>query len=280
MREPLREIARGIGFTEGPVWLGGGRIAVTSTSRGEIVTLMLDATPDTAVESRVETGGGPNGIARFPDGRLAVLQNATFRSRSTRPVVSGIQLIADGRVTAVDIPDSAAPNDGAFDRNGALWYTDPGRDDARHLGPRTRRWDPASGEVSTVADDVAFPNGIAFSPAGDELYLADSHGHRIVRYSVHGDALASPTTFADIPGTEPDGIAFDRAGNLYIAAFGSDEVVVLDPSGAVTQRIPTGEGSRPTNLCFAGESLETLVVTLASGGRVVALDDAFEGLEL
>ena len=280
MSTTFREIARGIGFTEGPVWLGDGRLVVTSTSRGQIVELRLDATPDTEAERWIETGGGPNGLTRMPDGRIAVLQNAAFRTRSTRPVTSGIQLVDGDDVLDLDVPDSVAPNDGAVGPDGALWYTDPGVDADRGLGPRVRRWDPATGAVSTVAEGIAFPNGLAFTADGGALLVADSHGHAVVRLAVDGSGLGAAEPFADIPGTEPDGIAFDTVGNLYVAAFASDEVVVIDAAGTVVDRIPTGEGSRPTNLCFAGDDLRTLVVTLASGGRVVAFDDVAEGLAL
>ncbi|NYE18411.1 SMP-30/gluconolactonase/LRE family protein [Microbacterium immunditiarum] len=276
----FREIARGIGFTEGPVWLGGGRLAVTSTSRGQVATLALDGTPDTSIQRWVETGGGPNGLALARDGRLAVLQNATFRTRSTRPVASGIQVVDGDEVIDLAIPASVAPNDGAYGPDGALWFTDPGTDEERGLTPRVRRWEPATGDVATVAEGIAFPNGLAFSADASELFVADSQGHCIVRHPVRGATLGESETFAAIPGTEPDGIAFDTGGNLYVAAFASDEVVVIDPMGSVVRRLPTGEGSRPTNLCFAGDDLRTLVVTLASGGRVVAFDDLAQGLPL
>lgn len=280
MATSFREIARGIGFTEGPVWLGEGRLAVTSMSRGQIVTLTLDGTPDTSVERTVETGGGPNGLALGRDGRLAVLQNAQFRTRSLRPVSAGIQVVDGDVVTDLVIPASVAPNDGTYGPDGALWYTDPGTDVERGLAPRVRRWDPATDDVTTVAEGIAFPNGLAFDADASALFVADSHGDRIVRLPREGATLGDAETFAEIPGTEPDGIAFDAGGNLYVAAFASDEVVVIDPTGSVADRLPTGEGSRPTNLCFAGDDLRTLVVTLASGGRVVAVDDLADGLAL
>ena len=280
MSTPFREIARGIGFTEGPVWLGAGEVAVTSMSRGMVAVLDLQAGSAADPLRWIETGGGPNGLARDASGRLAVMQNATFRTRSERPVTAGLQFIDGAAVRDVDVPESVAPNDGAYGPDGALWYTDPGTDPERELGPRIRRWDPVTGEVTTVAEQVPFPNGLAFTADGGRLLVADSHGHSLLAFDVDGVTLGEPELFCDLPGTEPDGIALDVHGNVYVAAFGSDEVVVVDPAGGVTERIPTGEGSRPTNLCFAGPDLATLVVTLASGGRVVALDDRFEGLPL
>lgn len=271
-----REIARNIGFTEGPLWLGDGRIAVTATSRGLVTTVALAG----GVLGSVECGGGPNGLARDAAGRIHVAQNPTFRTRSLRPAAAGIQVIEDDAVHDVPLPESVAPNDCAFGPDGALWFTDPGRDDARGLSPRIRRWMPGDAVASTVADGLPFPNGLAFSADGATLYVADSRQDRLLAYPVDGPSLGSPAVVAELPGSEPDGIALDRAGAIYVAAFGSHEVIVVEPGGDVIERIPMGDGASPTNLCFAGGRLDTLVVTLARGGRVVAVDGGFEGLPL
>lgn len=282
MDTAFREVAVGIGFTEGPVWLGDDRIVVTSMSRGLVTELFLGVPPEQQGLRSWETGGGPNGIALDPAGRMVVVQNGGrgFASRSSRKVVPGIQLIDGDRVLDVDVPESVAPNDCAFGPDGALWFTDPGTDEALGLGPRIRRWNPVDGTVATLDESLRFPNGLAFSADGSRLYVADSHRHTIDRFDVSGGILVPAGVFAEIPGTGPDGIAFDTAGNLYVAAFDSNDVVVLDADGSVLERLPTGDGSRPTNLCFAGEGLTTLVVTLASGGRVVAVDREIGGIAL
>ena len=48
-------------------------------------------------------------------------------------------------------------------------------------------------------------------------------------------------------------------------------MLVLAPDSTVDERVEL-PGIRPTNLCFAGPELATLVVTCASGSNVVALD--------
>ncbi|GGL94703.1 SMP-30/gluconolactonase/LRE family protein [Nakamurella endophytica] len=281
MQPAFRILATRIGFPEGPVWLPDGRLLVTSMSRGLVYSIdPAAADPSTAVLGQVETGGGPNGLAADGAGRVYVAQNenATMQSPSPRPVQAGLQIIDGDEVTDVPLPDSHAPNDLVVGPDGALWFTDPGtsrRPSA--FPPRVRRWEPETGRVTTVSDDLLFPNGLAFPADGSALFVADSRRHEIVRFRRDGDRLVDRSVFARVDGAGPDGVAFDRDGRLYIAAFESDDVVVLDTDGTVADRLSTGERSRPTNVCFAGDGLTTLVVTLAVGGRVVAMD-GFSGL--
>jgi gluconolactonase len=75
-------------------------------------------------------------------------------------------------------------------------------------------------------------------------------------------------------------LALDAAGHLLIAATTAGAVAVVDPGGREVERIDTGPGSMPTNLCFGGPDLSTLFVTVAKGGRVLAYRRDVGGLPL
>lgn len=274
------EVVRGIGFTEGPLWMPDGTLLVTSMSRGLLYRLRLDDSSDPVVAT-YETGGGPNGLALHPDGSVVIAQNGStaFASRSERPALPGIQVLVDGTVHDVLTTDCAAPNDLLIAPDGSVWFTDPGSSAAVGFAPCVRRYDLASGTLDTLVSEVQFPNGLALGTDGT-FYLADSITHEILAFGVAPEGLVDRSVFGVAAHGGPDGIAFDADGNLYVAAFESNEVVVLDSSGHVARRIPTGEGSRPTNLCFAGPELDQLVVTLASGGRVIVLDERIPGRSL
>jgi gluconolactonase len=67
--------------------------------------------------------------------------------------------------------------------------------------------------------------------------------------------------FAFLPGGEgPDGMAFDEAGNLYVAHYGGGKVAVFAPSGEMTEEIPV-PGANVTNVAFGGRDRRTLVIT-------------------
>jgi gluconolactonase len=280
MTGDMREIVTGIGFTEGPVWTARQTLVVTSVSRGCLYELDPFGDAECVIRRQIETGGGPNGLAVDAAGRMYVAQNggAGFPSRSPRPVSAGLQLVDGDVVVDVAIPHALAPNDCAIGPDGALWFTDPGRDSAS--GPRVLRWERDSDRVDVVADDLEFPNGLAFSSDGASLYIADSLRHEIVRYELSDRSLDRHSVFASVPGAGPDGMAFDQQSRLYVAAFELDAVLVLDDAGRTSHRLATGPHSRPTNLCFYGSAREHLAVTLASGGRVVTFRAPDPGLAL
>lgn len=267
----VRTLATEIGFTEGPIYLPTNEILVTSMSRGLVYRVSLDGAPP---EVAAETGGGPNGLAPGPGGVVFVAQNgnATMQSRSPRPVKPGIQTIRGSDVEDTLVTGCAAPNDLVYGPDGLLWFTDPGQPT-----PCVRTLDPESGRLDVAIDGIGFPNGLAFGLDPDELYVADSGSGDILRFRRTGGSIGGREVFAKMPGGSPDGIAFDADGNLYVAAFEADQVVVLHPTGAQAAVLPTGERSRPTNVCFAGADLSVLVVTAASGGRVLALEGTFRG---
>ncbi len=270
-------LAAGVGFTEGPVWTDGS-LYVTSLSRGQVLHVELpDVTvPPSAVSApRVagSTGGGPNGLVAHPDGSLWVAQNGRARSGTTVP--PGIQRL-DPRTGAVtDVVGGAplcAPNDLAWGPDGRLFFTDPRGDPVADPPPAAvRALDHRTGEVTTVADGIRYPNGLAFDPLTGDLVVAESATHRLLRYHLADDGTLRPIGVLadDLPG-QPDGLAYDEAGRLHVAATTADALLVLDPGGRTVARLPLPAPAMVTNVCFAGPDLRTLVVTAAKGGRVFA----------
>jgi sugar lactone lactonase YvrE len=56
------------------------------------------------------------------------------------------------------------------------------------------------GNVGQVADDLAFPNGMAISPDGGTLIVAESYGNRLTAYDISSDGgLASRRVWAETP---------------------------------------------------------------------------------
>jgi gluconolactonase len=107
-------LAEGLGFTEGPVWLDDHRIALTSISHGCVY--IVD--PSGGATERIETGGGPNGLARGAHGTLYVAQNGGVFGASG-PAQPGVQVITDGRVEYL-VAGMGAPNDLMFGPDGRL----------------------------------------------------------------------------------------------------------------------------------------------------------------
>jgi gluconolactonase len=164
-----------------------------------------------------------------------------------------------------------APNDLVLDTKGRIYFSDP-----RYLGTEPRelehravyRVDP-DGKVTEVTHDVEKPNGIALSPDGKTLYLADHNNGtdrigdpdakeppklgamKIYGFPLGADGLVSGprktlVDFGDTPGC--DGMTVDSKGNIYLTARSPKRpgVKVIDPSGKEVAFIATGEPDQPS----------------------------------
>ena len=182
--------------------------------------------------------------------------------------------------TASDKGPLKGPNDLVFDAGGNLYFTDPtGSNVERPIGC-VYRIDGNTHQVTCAAEGLAFPNGLAFSADGRWLYLNESSPQRVLRLRVHPDgALGKPEVFIDLPGGEPDGMAFDTEGKLYVAHFGGSAVIVISPDGKIVRRISL-PGKQVTNVEFAGMDLKTLYITECETNAVYSIPVSAPGLPL
>ncbi|MCU1578075.1 MAG: hypothetical protein JWP19_279 [Rhodoglobus sp.] len=276
--QAVRELAAGQGFVEGPVAMGDS-VAFVSINRGTILSSALDGSGTVLL---AEVGGGPNGMALGPDGALWIAQNGgRVMEPKSFAADPGIMRLVDGEVVASGSQLVNAPNDCAFGPDGRLWFTDPyGRLQPAVDEPRGRvlALDIATGEYEVIAEGLKHPNGLCFDAAGDVLYINDTNDRTISRIERDGTGWTAPVLHAELPQGQPDGMAFDSDGALWVAATTAEGVATLHPDGRWTF---TDLGpSFPTNLCFAGTDRTVLVVTAARGGRILALDVEVSGLQL
>ena len=138
----------------------------------------------------------------------------------------------------------------------------------------------------TVASGLAFPNGIVLRPDGKELLVGESQKNRILAFPVLGPGkLGEPKVLVDLPakgegqiGNEPDGIALDAEGNLYVAHYGMKRVQVVSPEGKVIRRYDGGNQTT-SNVCFAGPKMDTLFVTGGTARGLVPPGPGREGAD-
>lgn len=113
-------------------------------------------------------------------------------------------------------------------------------------------------------DGISCANGLAFSPDGARLYLADSPLRRIDSWSIDRTSgqLKDRRPFVTIEDGAgfPDGATIDVLGRYWVTLVYSGTVRCYDPSGdLVTElRLPF---SNPTKVAFGGADLKTLFIT-------------------
>jgi len=119
-----------------------------------------------------------------------------------------------------------------------------------------------------IHDDLALPNGLAWSQDGQTLFFVDSVSRSIYRaeYLEEG-RLEHVTLFAETPAElgRPDGIALDREGGLWVCQFNGSCLLRYDRHGHLTDQVVMPV-PRPTSCCFGGAAMDTLYITTARFG--------------
>jgi gluconolactonase len=217
----------------------------------------------------------PNGMTLGHDGRLVVCEQGT-RSEPARisrvdPATGQVETLVDGWGGL----SLNSPNDVVVRRDGTIWFTDPsygylqGFRPEPQVGDYVYRFDPGSDRLSVVADSFCKPNGLAFSPDEQTLYVTDSGAnaepgsyhidrpHHVVAFDVlDGRHLGPGRLFAVITPGFPDGITVDQGGRVYVSA--SSGVQVYSEAGDLI-----GQISLPgtVNFTFGGPGGQVLFIT-------------------
>ncbi|MEM9553324.1 MAG: glycoside hydrolase family 3 N-terminal domain-containing protein [Acidobacteriota bacterium] len=291
-------VATGFTWSEGPVWLPESRTLLVSDvpentiwawSEADGLERWLGPSGYTGEASR---GGemGSNGLwldrrGGEEGGDLLLCQHGdrrVVRLRRDPSSPSGF----DARFETVADRFAGrrfnSPNDLVVGTDGSIYFTDPpyglehGPDDpARelpfhgvfHLPPDAAHGGGGhEGTVRLVSDALSRPNGIALSPCGHTLYVANSDPAAATwtawELDDSGTAGASRVFFDATervghgPGL-PDGMVVDHAGNLF--ATGPGGVLVLSPDG---DHLGTIRLDRPVaNVTFGGADGSTLYLT-------------------
>jgi gluconolactonase len=161
-----------------------------------------------------------------------------------------------------------------FDAFGNLFVADSGNWH-QYNGCIFRTRPGGSTEVASTAF-AEFPNGLAISPGGKYLYVALSNVPGVARAEILPDGeLGSPRKVVDLPGTIPDGLAFDAAGNLLIACYTPDIIYRFSTLAELSVFAEDWEStliSSPTNVVFCGEQLKSLVVASLSRWHLASVE--------
>lgn len=255
-------LAEGLAFPEGPAFDDHGRLWAVEL-KGEALVCLEDG-----ALKRVPVGGRPNGLAVDGQGGLLFCDSGLNALRRYDPIRATVESL----LAEIDDRPLNMPNDLAFDAVGHLVFTCPGTSREEPSGYVCVR--RVEGGATRIAGDLYFPNGLAFTPDGRELVVAETYRQRIWRGG--WDAAAArwieprvwATGLEGPPG--PDGLAFAEDGSLFVAVYGSGCVFHLDRDGRLLEHIPV-PGANPTNCAFDPSGRLGLVVTEAATGRLLSV---------
>jgi len=265
----LEKLHTGTRWAEGPVYVPAAKSLLWSDIPRDRV-MRYDET-DGSVSVFEYPCGYHNGHTLDDAGRVIAAEHGGRRIS---------RLEHDGRwITLADRFEGKrfnSPNDVVQKRDGSIWFTDPTYGiDSHYEGHAAEseidasnvyRLDPATGEVTAVITDMVRPNGLAFSPDEDLLYVADtgvshvpSYPRQIVTYAVQPDgrSVSPQDVFATLESGVYDGFRVDRHGHVWTSA--GDGVSIYAPDGALIGRIPVGEAV--SNLTFGGPKRNRLYIT-------------------
>jgi sugar lactone lactonase YvrE len=209
----------------------------------------------------VDVPGRPSGLGWRPDGTLLVVSMHDHRVLS----------LHDGELReAADLSAwvGGPCNDLVVDAAGRAYVGNFGFDLYARAEPRPTRLlrVDADGSVHVAAQDLLFPNGMAITPDGRTLLVAETWGHRLTAFEVAADgSLSGRREFAALgDGCFPDGLCLDAEGAVWVAAARGRRVLRVVEGRGVVQAIATGDhGSYACML--GGDDGRTLFVCTAPG---------------
>ena len=271
---PVKQLATGFDWTEGPVWFGDAGCLLFSDIPNDRI---LRLTPDAGITTFRQPSNHANGHTRDREGRLVSCEHGLRRVTRTEH---------DGRITVLadgyDGKRLNSPNDVVVDGHGAVWFTDPhygimsdyeGFRAEQELPCHVYRIDP-DGTMRSVLTDFNCPNGLAFSPDETRLYVADTgrmherDDQHIRVFDVEDGRLTGGRVFHVVDPGAADGIRCDTEGNLWSSA--GDGVHCLSPDGELLGRILVPE--TVSNLCFGGRAKHRLYITATTSLYAITLN--------
>ena len=260
----LMKLHDGSIFTEGPVWFADTKCLIWSDIPNN---RLLRWTPDGHVDVFRSDSRNTNGNTRDRQGRLVSAEHSGRQVTRTEP---------DGSMTVIadrfEGKKLNSPNDVVVKSDDSVWFTDPEYGlwmsfpglKREQVHENVYRVDPVSGEVRAVVSDFQKPNGLAFSPDEQWLFIADSAitndpkgNSHIRRFKVHANGtLSEGKVFVSTKGI-PDGLRFDTAGNLWTSAGPGVNVYSPDATWLGRINLPADV----TNLTFGGVDKDQIFIT-------------------
>lgn len=135
-----------------------------------------------------------------------------------------------------------------------------------YLAPGSHRW-------IEVATDLNYANGIGISPDQKTLYVSETVGNCILKFTINNDgSLSHRSNFALlnllVPNKVeswwlgPDSMKIDTKGNIYVAQWFGGKILKISPAGKLLHVFEIAAGDGTTNVAFAKNEGELYVTVV------------------
>lgn len=273
----VEDLGGEFGWSEGPVWMEEGYLLFTDVpgnsiwkfSEADGLELWMLPSGSKSVEDYTSSPGA-NGLYPYGEGKILVPDHGNralyVMDVETQEKTVLVDNYEDQRLNS--------PNDVVVHDTGMIYFTDPpyglkNQDDnpAKELGFNGVFALAPDGTLTVVDRSLTRPNGIALSPDGKTLYVANSDpsDSKFIFYPVAADGtVGDGSLFLDVSAEResegfgnPDGMAVATDGTIF--ATGPGGVWVISPEGEHLGLIRTGKPV--ANVTFGDADRKTLYMT-------------------
>jgi strictosidine synthase len=181
----------------------------------------------------LDTKGRPLAIEQHPDGRL-IICDAHLGLLAWNPAEKKLETLATG---FGGIPFHFV-DDLAIAKDGTIYFTDASARNSierftedlleHHTTGRVLKYVPATKEVSVVAGDFSFANGVALSEDESFLVVAETGGYRLWKLPLTGPDAGKKQVFVDSLPAFPDNVRPAKSRKGFWVALGSPRKPEVD----------------------------------------------------
>ena len=250
-RTELETLSTEMGMADGPCWDGWS--LVIPDVKGQTLYRFIPSKDEMKV---LRSNAGRISATYFNHGRTFLSDNS-----------AGQIVFLDGgkKVPIVDFKSLAnaagekayRPNDLVVDHHGGIYITFTPQGKVIYVSP--------AGDISVAVDQIDTPNGLTLSPDEATLYVSSFVPKKIWAYDLSQPGQARKgrmiASMDDGPDRGADGMAVDRAGNIYCA--GPTDVWIWSPTGKLIDKIACP--AKPINCTFGDQDMRSLYITGPGG---------------
>lgn len=308
LNRPECAVAHSSGFVFVPDWTGDGGVSVIFPDGGVKRHLAVNWSEQGA-NLLLDEPLRPNGICLLESGSFLLAHLGAERGGIFKLDPNGTVQPFITEIGGIPLPPT---NFVTQDEEGRTWITVSTRriprSDAYRSDVRDGFVAVVEGErARIVADGLGYTNECMLHPDGRRLFVNETFARRLTAFDVAADGgLTNRQTIAEFgPGTFPDGLAFDEAGDAWITSIVSNRVLRVDHKGRIETLLEdvdeahvdwveeawrTKNMGRPhldkaasillrniSNLAFFEETLNSAVLGCLLGDKLVKIDMPVRG---